>query len=272
MGFFEEVWGALEESSPKLKTEKTLKLFERFKAGEFDDFSANEIVNEQSKPSYSALCEITHPSSVEKRRRLDTNEGKAVFLHAIAHIEYSAIDLGLDACYSFQGLPKEFYFDWLEVAAEECEHFLMLEKLLNKVGGKYGDYPVHSSLFEACRKSETLLKRMAVVPRYLEAGGLDANKKMTEKVARLKDETAKDILGALAIILRDEIDHVSKGTKWFYYACEKEGVSPDAYFDIVESVLPNSVRQRESVNIEDRLKAGFKCEEIKKLTTKETKC
>jgi uncharacterized ferritin-like protein (DUF455 family) len=272
MGFFEEIWDALEEGSPKLKTEKTLKLYERFKAGEFEDFSSNEVVKVQSKPSYSALCEITHPSTVQKRRRLDTDEGKAVFLHAIAHIEYSAIDLGLDACYSFQGLPKEFYFDWLGVAAEECKHFLMLEKLLNKVGGKYGDYPVHSSLFEACRKSETLLKRMAAVPRYLEAGGLDTNKKMAEKVARVKDETAKEILDALAIILRDEIDHVSKGTKWFYYACEKEGVSSDTYFDIVESVLPNSVRQRDSVNIEDRLKAGFKCEEIKKITTKETKC
>jgi uncharacterized ferritin-like protein (DUF455 family) len=270
--FFELVWDALCEASPVAKTDKTLKLFEAFKAGEFEDFDSKNEIKVQSKPSYSALCEITHPATVQKRRRLDTDEGKAVFLHAITHIEYSAIDLGLDACYSFRGLPKEFYFDWLEVAAEECEHFLMLEKLLTKVGGKYGDYPVHSSLFEACRKSETLLKRMAAVPRYLEAGGLDANKKMTAKIQRLSGPVAKEILDALGVILRDEIDHVTKGTKWFYYACEKESVSPESYFDIVESVLPNSAKQKDFINIEDRLKAGFKCEEIKKLTTKETKC
>jgi uncharacterized ferritin-like protein (DUF455 family) len=270
MDFFGAIWDALEESRPRVKTEKTLGLFERFKAGEFSNFDASSDIKVQTKPSYSALCEIKHPAAVLKRRNLDTNEGKAVFLHAVTHIEYSAIDLGLDACHSFQGLPRDFYMDWLEVAAEECEHFLMLEKLLNKVGAKYGDYPVHSSLFDACRRSETLLKRMAAVPRYLEAGGLDANKKMTAKIAKLKDDTAKEILGALEIILRDEIDHVTKGTKWFYWACDKEGVDEKSYFEIVESVLPNSFKPKDSINVEDRLKAGFKCEEIKRLTNKET--
>ncbi len=272
MAFFDEVWDALNESLPKLKTEKTFALFSKFESGEFTDFESSEQPKIQQKPSCSAFCEIKHPTMVQKRRKLDTNEGKAVFLHAITHIEYSAIDLGLDACYSFRGLPKEFYADWLEVAKEECEHFLMLEGLLTKAGGKYGDYPVHPSLFEACRKSETLLKRMAAVPRFLEAGGLDANEKMRAKIERLNDPLAKEILDALDIILRDEIDHVSKGTKWFYYACEKSGASPDEYFDIVESVLPNSLKAKESINIEARLKAGFKCEEIKKLTSKETKC
>lgn len=267
--FFGLVWDALEESEPKIKTEKTLVLFDRFKAGEFEDFTKDGIVNVQQKPSYAALCEIARPTEVRRRRKLDTDEGKAVFLHAITHIEYSAIDLGLDACYSFRGLPKEFYFDWLEVAAEECEHFLMLERLLNKVGAKYGDFTVHPSLFEACRKSDTLIKRMAAIPRFLEAGGLDANKKMTAKIAKLKDETAKEILDALSVILRDEIDHVKKGTKWFYYACEKDGVDESRYFEIVESVLPNSTKPKEFVNVEDRLKAGFKCEEIKRLVGKE---
>ena len=102
--------------------------------------------------------------------------------------------------------------------------------------------------------------------------GLDANEKMRAKIERLKDPLAKEILAALDIILKDEIEHVKKGTKWFYFACEKEGVSPDTYFDIVESVLPNSVKEKDSINIDARLKAGFKCEEIKKLTSKETKC
>ncbi len=269
--FFELVWDALNESAPDEKTKKTYALWERFEAGEFEDFDGGEPTF-QEKPSYSSFCEIKHPSKVEKRRNLDTDEGKARFLHAITHIEYSAIDLALDACHSFRGLPKEFYRDWLEVAKEECDHFLMLISLLTKAGGKYGDYPVHASLFEACRKSPTLLKRMAAIPRWLEAGGLDANSKMRARIERAGGELSQEVLSALDIILRDEIDHVTKGTKWFLYACEKEGVSPEAYFDIVESVLPNSVKQKEDINIEARLKAGFRCEEIKKLTTKETKC
>lgn len=269
--FFDALWDALNETYPKQKVEKTLQLWDRFLAGEFEVFKGGKI-RVQKRPSYAAFCEIKHPARVEKRRKLDTNEGKALFLHAIAHIEYSAIDLALDACYSFRGLTEEFYRDWLEVAKEECEHFVMLLNLLEKAGGKYGDYPVHASLFEACRKSPTLLKRMAAVPRWLEAGGLDANEKMRAKIERLKDPLAKEILEALDVILKDEIEHVKKGTKWFLYACEKEGVSPDSYFEIVESVLPNAVKQKENLNIDARLKAGFKCEEIKKLTTKEAKC
>lgn len=272
MGFFEEVWEALNESSPALKTQKTFLLYERFLNGEFEDFSYEGEIKIQHAPSYAAFCELKHPAKVQKRRNLESDDGKAVFLHAIAHIEYSAIDLALDACHSFRALPKEFYADWLEVAKEECEHFLTLLGLLKKAGGEYGDHPVHPSLFEACQKSETLLKRMAAVPRWLEAGGLDANEKMRAKIERLKDPLAKEILAALDIILKDEIEHVKKGTKWFYFACEKEGVSPDTYFDIVESVLPNSVKEKDSINIDARLKAGFKCEEIKKLTSKETKC
>ncbi len=269
--FFATVWDALNESNPIQKTQKTYKLWDEFLAGDFEEFDGGEV-NVQERPSYVAFCDIKHPSKVQKRRNLDTNEGKARFLHAITHIEYSAIDLALDACHSFRGLPKEFYKDWLEVAKEECDHFLMLFALLEKVGGKYGDYPVHASLFEACRKSPTLLKRMAAVPRWLEAGGLDANEKMRSKIQRAGGDGSNEILDALDVILKDEIEHVAKGTRWFLYACEKEGISPDSYFDIVESVLPNSVKQKDDINIEARLKAGFKCEEIKKLTTKETKC
>ncbi len=270
--FFKTVWDALEESDQAQKTKKTYELWDRFEAGEFNDFEITGDVVFQQKPSYASFCEIRHPSKVEKRRNLDTREGKAKFLHALTHIEYSAIDLALDACHSFPGLPKEFYKDWLEVAKEECDHFLILTSLLSKVGAKYGDYPVHPSLFEACRKSPTLLKRMAAVPRWLEAGGLDANGKMRDKIKKAGGELKDEILDALDIILQDEIEHVKKGTKWFLYACKKEGVSPDTYFDIVESVLPNSVKQKEDINIEARLQAGFKCEEIKKLTTRELQC
>jgi uncharacterized ferritin-like protein (DUF455 family) len=267
--FFERVREALEAQNSVLKIELTTRLYDEFVSGKFDDFEDSEAPKVQQRPSCEAFCEIVGAKTVLKRKNISQNEGKQVFLHAVTHIEYSAIDLALDACYTFRGLPKEFYADWLEVAKEECEHFLMLQSLLNKVGAKYGDYPVHISLFEACRKADTLLKRMAAIPRYLEAGGLDANKKMVERVKNAGGELVDEIVQALGIILRDEIDHVKKGTKWFYYACEQEGVSPDVYFDTVDSVLPNSIKPKENINIEDRLKAGFKCEEIKKIIGKE---
>ncbi len=272
MSFFEEVWGALEESSTAKKVEKVTAICKAFESGEFTDFTSSATPKIKAKPASSAFCTIVEANSVLKRRRLDQTEGKQVFLHALTHIEYSAIDLALDACYTFRNLPSDFYADWLEVAREECEHFLMLEGLLNKVGAKYGDYPVHQSLFEASRKSETLLKRMAAIPRYLEAGGLDANKKMVDRVKRAGGVLTDEIVDALKVILKDEIDHVKKGTKWFYYACEQSGVGHDVYFETVDSVLPNSLKPKDYLNIEDRLKAGFKCEEIKRLTNKESPC
>lgn len=268
--FFERVWEALEAQNSSDKIALTNALYDDFLGGKFDGFTSNEAPKVQQNPSCAAFCEIVGARGVLKRRNLSQNEGKQVFLHAVTHIEYSAIDLALDACYTFRGLPREFYADWLEVAKEECEHFLMLESLLNKVGAKYGDYPVHISLFEACRKADTLLKRMAAIPRYLEAGGLDANKKMVERVKNAGGELVDEIVQALGVILRDEIDHVKKGTRWFYYACEQNGVSPDVYFETVDEVLPNSIKPKDDINVEDRLKAGFKCEEIKKIIGKET--
>lgn len=223
-------------------------------------------------PSYTPFCTIVSPFSVQKRTNLARDEGKAVFLHAIAHIEYSAIDLALDAAYRFRGLPPEFYHDWIEVADDEVRHFRMLEALLAKVGHKYGDFPVHNSLFEASCKSLTLLSRMAAVPRYLEAGGLDANPKMMQRLERVGDTLSKEIITALDVILHEEIDHVKKGDRWFKYACTQEGRDESVYFDLIEAVLPGSSKEKAFLNAPARMEAGFSCSELKRLSKDKEIC
>jgi len=195
-------------------------------------------------------------------------------LHAIAHIEYSAIDLALDAAYRFRGMPMEFYADWLEVADDECRHFLMIEQLLKALGHRYGDLPVHAGLFEAGRRTPTLLERMAVVPRYLEANGLDANPKIIQKLSTMDDAMAKKIIEALEVILDEEIDHVKKGDRWFRWACMREGVEDvtERYLQIVEKHYPSSFHKKCDLNLKARRAAGFACDELEAICGKKLPC
>ncbi|MCH9813076.1 MAG: ferritin-like domain-containing protein [Epsilonproteobacteria bacterium] len=224
-----------------------------------------------TNPSYQNLCEIVDAKKMPKRTALSTTKGKAYLVHNIAHIEYSAIDLALDHAYRYKNMPKSFYDDWLEVADDEIRHFLILESLLKENGYSYGDFGVHSFLFDISMKSLDLVTRMAAVPRYLEASGLDSNPKMIEKLSHHEDSFAKDIIKALEIILAEEVDHVKKGDIWFKWACKKEAIDPQSYFDIVEKVLPGAKKQKPYVNIKDRQKAGFTCSEISVLTDESCK-
>jgi len=220
-----------------------------------------------TEPSYSSFCHVVHPLKVPKRRKLTTDNGKIILLHAIAHIEYTAIDLALDHAYRFSRLPKAYYDDWLEVADDEIRHFEMLNGLLESLGAKYGDLEVHNSLFEASfRTQHSLVDRMAMVPRYLEANGLDATPAVLERLENLpSDPILEQIIAALKIILQEEVDHVLKGDRWFSYACEKEGVSPDSFFEIIEKYSPGAFPKRNGVNIEARKEAGFSCSEMKQI-------
>lgn len=268
--FYEAVERALE--CPKAeKLEAVEAIFERLKKGEYD-FGEEMPPKIFDKPAYASFCKIVSPFAVQKRTNLATNEGKAVFLHAIAHIEYSAIDLALDAAYRFRGLPEEFYYDWIEVADDEVRHFRMLESLLARVGHAYGDFPVHNSLFEASCKSLTLIARMAAVPRYLEAGGLDANPKMMQRLERVGDTLSGEIITALEVILEEEIDHVKKGDRWFKYACEAEGKDESVYFELIEEVLPGSSKEKTFINAPARMAAGFSCSELKRLSQDKEIC
>ncbi len=265
MNFYKTLETILTTSEPSAKFEAFRIFYAQYQAGDvlFEETFSPIVF---TTPSYALFCNVVHPLKVPKRRKLTTDNGKIVLLHAIAHIEYTAIDLALDHAYRFQGLPKAYYDDWLEVADDEIRHFEMLNTLLEELGAKYGDLDVHNSLFEASYKTQNLLDRMAVVPRYLEANGLDATPAVLERLENLpSDAMLEKIKAALKIILEEEIDHVLKGDRWFNYACEKEGVSPDTFFAIIEKYSPGAFPKKNGVNIEARKEAGFSCGEMKKI-------
>lgn len=222
-------------------------------------------------PSYKGFCTVTDPKEVPRRNKLNTPSGQILLLHAIAHIEYSAIDLALDAVYRFRECGEEFERDWLEVADEEVRHFKMIEALLGELGSRYGEYPVHDALFEASMRTLNLLERMAVVPRYLEANGLDATPQILSKLHPFRDdEMISKMIAALHVILDDEVDHVRKGDRWFEYACIQNGVGTDIYFSIIEKHYPQSFPRKISINCEARKTAGFSECELAKISF--TKC
>lgn len=252
-------------------TEK-IKLFEDFYLAYKSDalvFETNFTPKTFEKPSYTDICAVVPPQDVPKRKNFMSSEGQVALLHAIAHIEYSAIDLALDGAYRFSSLPKAYYDDWLAVASDEIRHFLMLEKLLHELDASYGDIEVHNSLFEASQRTLTLVERMAVVPRYLEANGLDATPMILKKLSRLpKNEMITKIIFALSLILEEEVDHVKKGDVWFSYACAREGLPREVYFDIINKYYPRSFLRPNELNIEARKEAGFTCSELSSMAKK----
>ncbi len=217
-------------------------------------------------PSYAKTCRIVDATTMPKRTALSTTKGKALLIHAIAHIEFSAIDLALDHAYRFRHMPQQFYDDWLEVAEDEIRHFLLCDTLLKKYGYHYGAFDVHAFLFDVSQKSLDLVTRMAVIPRHLEASGLDANPQMIEKLSKHNDDFAKEAITTLERILKEEVSHVQKGDYWFKWACKKEGIDPQHYFDIVEEILPGAKKKKPFVNVKARQKAGFSCNEIRQIS------
>jgi uncharacterized ferritin-like protein (DUF455 family) len=269
MNFYKTLELILQTKEPK----KKFQLFEKF----YNAFNKDAVSFEErfetkffSEPSYSAICEIVAPQDVPKRSNLTRKEGQINLLHAVAHIEYSAIDLALDAAYRFAGLPMDYYRDWLEVAADEIRHFQMLQQLLKELGSSYGLLSVHNALFEASQKTQTLLERMAVVPRYLEANGLDATPMILRKLKKLPQSVMiHKIIQNLEVILEEEIEHVHKGDRWFKYACEQKGVSTDIYFSIIKKYYPRGFLRPNDLNIEARREAGFSCAELQLMANKE---
>lgn len=168
------------------------------------------------------------PPRCAPRRRLHTETGRAAFIHAIAHIEFNAINLALDAVYRFRGLPPAYYQDWLRVAAEESRHFNLLQQRLNELGYAYGDFDAHDGLWEmAIATAGDPLARLALGPRTLEARGLDVTPGMIERLDAVGDARTSAIL---AVILREEIGHVALGSRWFRYCCERAGLPVEDTF------------------------------------------
>ncbi|MDB2562708.1 ferritin-like domain-containing protein [Sulfurimonas sp.] len=269
MNFYKELELILELDTPIEKIKRFSMFYEVYKNGEVN-FEQSYKVKEFDKPSYSSICKVVPPQDVPKRRNLITKEGQITLIHAVAHIEYSAIDLAIDAAYRFHGLPQKYYDDWLRVADDEIRHFLMLEELLHELDAKYGDVEVHNSLFEASQKTQNLVERMAVVPRYLEANGLDATPMILEKLKKLpKNDMLEKIIAVLTVILEEEIDHVKKGDIWFDYACEQESLSKDVYFEIIDKYYPQGFLRAKNLNTTARKEAGFSCSELNHMAHKE---
>lgn len=188
-----------------------------------------------------------------------TLEGRAALLHAICHIEFNAINLALDACWRFAGMPVAFYLDWLRVASEEALHFSLLRDHLRTLGHDYGDFDAHDGLWSMCEKtSDDILARMALVPRTLEARGLDATPLIQDKLTRAGDLEA---VGILDIILRDEVGHVAIGNRWFHRLCQQRGVDAvNLYPELVRRY--EAPRLRPPFNEAARKAAGFTDDEL----------
>jgi uncharacterized ferritin-like protein (DUF455 family) len=269
MNYFLTLEDVLLTNKPKQKVQKFKSFYQKFLDNDFI-FEENFEPVELEKPSYETFLDIVKPTSLPKIKNFKSIEGKKYLLHTILHIEYSAVDLALDAAYRYKNLPLDYYKDWLSVASDEIRHFLMLEDLLAEIGGSYGDFQVHKNLFEAMEDTPEFLRRMAAVPRYLEANGLDQNPKIMEKLKSNNDPFNRKILDVLSIILEEEIDHVSKGDRWYKYACDKENLPYDeTYLQIIEEVFPGSTTRKMDLNFEARKKAGFSCDVLKKLSKQE---
>lgn len=213
------------------------------------------------EPGRPAKPELVSPKIVPERK-MNGVEGHARLIHALAHIEFNAINLGLDACYRFQGMPYEYYCDWLVVAKEEVYHFELLEQHLQTLGYHYGDFTAHNGLWEmALKTEENLLVRMALVPRTMEARGLDAVPNMQVKLQNMRDKPG---IRVLDIIHQDEIKHVACGDRWFKYCCAKQNANPEeTYFRLLEEY--DAPRIRGAYNRPDRRKAGFSDAELDRL-------
>ena len=196
------------------------------------------------------------------QRGLGTAEGRAALVHAVAHIEFNAINLAWDAVYRFRDMPAEYYRDWAQVAADEARHFSLLATRLAELGHAYGDFDAHDGLWDmAVRTADSCLARMALVPRVLEARGLDVTPGMIERLRSVGDLSTVAIL---EVILREEVAHVAAGSRWFAWCCERAGVDATATFhELLETHLRGGVRG--PFNTAARLRAGFSLAELARL-------
>lgn len=248
---YEHAYGCLLEKDPANKVTLTQKTIALWSAGKLtrDDFPVETIIN----PGRPPKPELVAPRDLT-RRSLQTKEGHAALIHSICHIEFNAINLAWDAVYRFHEMPDDFYTDWMKVAKEEAYHFGLLSEHLQELGYCYGDFPAHNGLWEAAVKTaHDPLIRMALVPRVLEARGLDVTPGIIEKLKRADDLRAVEILG---IIHRDEVGHVEIGSRWFSYLCEQRNLPVEATFQqLLDEYMQGRIKG--PLNRASRLKAGF---------------
>lgn len=254
--FFSAVEHCLLLSDPAEKTADTASLFQLRETLKRD--ASATAVRRLDKAGVPARPKLVDPHKM-KRRGTGSAEGRIALLHALAHIEFNAINLALDAVYRFRDMPEDYAMDWLRVAADEARHFNLLQARLNSLGSEYGAFDAHDGLWTmAVRTDHDVLVRMALVPRVLEARGLDVAPSMIERLRQSGDSESAEILN---IIYHDEIEHVSIGNRWFLTVCAERDLQPTTVFaDLLKQHTKGVLRG--PYNAVARIQAGFTEEEM----------
>lgn len=229
---------------------------ERWRRGEFVlGESGVAGIEEPGRPASPQLVE----RAALPKRGMHTKEARAALIHALCHIEFNAINLGWDAVYRFRGLPSAYYADWIQVADEEAYHFSLLRDYLKTLGYDYGDFTAHDGLWKmALDTAHDPLVRMALVPRVLEARGLDVTPGI---MARFREGGYQEVVDILEIIQRDEVGHVEIGSRWFQYLCQQRGLNSEATFrELLEKYMKGY--KKGGIDRDARRRAGFSESEL----------
>ena len=249
---FEQALACLRVPDPDTKLQLTREVSAAWRAGTLSCETGGEAVC-LSEPGRPARPELVAPRDLPARSTA-SEAGRAALIHSICHIEFNAINLAWDAVYRFRELPGAYYTDWIKVVREEAYHFSLLRDHLRHLGYDYGDFPAHNGLWEMCvQTAHDPLVRMALVPRVLEARGLDVTPGIMRKLEQGGDDNAVDLL---RIIQRDEVGHVAIGSRWFRYLCEQRALEPEATFrELFNQYMPGGGRG--PLDRTSRRQAGF---------------
>jgi len=250
-------------ANPDEKVELTFEAASHWQAGQLS-WTENlepELLNEPGRPEHPI---IVAPRELPKRK-IGSEKGRAAQIHALAHIELTAVNLAWDAVYRYRNMPKDFYDDMVKTAQEEAGHFVLLRDRLREMGYDYGSFPAHNGLWEmAVTTADDLMDRMAIVHRVFEARALDVVPKTLKKY-QAQNDTA--MVKALTIICNDEVGHVSMCSHWFRYRCEQEQMDPDTtFFNLIEKYVKHPLPG--PFNHEVRLQSGFNQNELDYLERK----
>lgn len=260
---FDLVYECILEKQPDVKITSVNTLFKRFDNDELS-FTNDNAVQQIVIPGRPDKPALVLPADVP-RRGFNSQIARIKLAHAIVHIEFNAINLALDAVYRFRDMPHQYYRDWMQVAVEEAKHFVLLENYLKDNGSSYGAYDAHNGLWEmAIKTEESVMIRMALVPRVLEARGLDVTPGMIDRLNEVADH---DLVSILQVIHEEEIGHVRIGTCWFNYACQQQGIDPEISFS---NILDEHMKDSSfgPFDFDSRQQAGFTKQEMQDLMSR----
>ncbi len=255
---YQTIQVALLEPDPVRKCQAAADLFERWSRGKLSRDNGFPVLAIET-PGKPELPRLVDPRELSQRST-SSHGGRISLLHAFTHIEFNAINIALDAAYRFRQMPDQFISDWLAVASEEATHFSLLSQHLCDQGSFYGELDAHSGLWDmVCKTRDDVLHRIALVPRVMEARGLDVTPGIIKRFSNIGDKRAVEIL---QLIYRDEIGHVRIGNHWFRYICEARNLNlVDTFRELVDQYLKGGLRA--PFNWEARLEAGFEEAELK---------